>query len=50
VASARTRLTAWATVNKVHGGGEKPGGGGHGKPENHEPLRKGGRNSHLKQG
>jgi plasmid stabilization system protein ParE len=23
---------AWATVNKVHGGGEKPGGGGHGKP------------------
>jgi hypothetical protein len=33
---------AWATVNKVHGGGEKPGGGGHGKPENHEPMRKGG--------
>ncbi|MFN2604488.1 MAG: hypothetical protein ABR582_17260, partial [Gemmatimonadaceae bacterium] len=23
---------AWATVNKVHGGGEKPGGGGYGKP------------------
>ena len=21
---------AWATVNKVHGGGEKPGGGGYG--------------------
>jgi hypothetical protein len=37
---------AWATVNKVHGGGEKPGGGGYGKPENHEPMRKGGRNSH----
>jgi len=37
---------AWATVNKVHGGGEKPGGGGHGKPENHEPMRKGGRRSH----
>jgi plasmid stabilization system protein ParE len=36
---------AWATVNKVHGGGEKPGGGG-GKPEHHEPMRKGGRNSH----
>jgi len=34
---------AWATVNKVHGGGEKPGGGGYGKPENHEPMRKGGR-------
>ena len=37
---------AWATVNKVHGGGEKPGGGGYGKPENHESMRKGGRNSH----
>jgi plasmid stabilization system protein ParE len=37
---------AWATVNKVHGGGEKPGGSGYGKPENHEPMRKGGRNSH----
>jgi hypothetical protein len=37
---------AWATVNKVHGGGEKPGGGGYGKPENHEPMRKGGKKSH----
>ena len=37
---------AWATVNTVHGGGEKPGGSGYGKPENHEPMRKGGRNSH----
>src|SRR5205823_14327408 len=36
---------AWATVNKTHGGGEKPGGGGYGKPENHEPMRKGGRRS-----
>ena len=35
---------AWATVNKVHGGGEKRGGGGYGKPEHHEPMRKGGRN------
>jgi hypothetical protein len=34
-----------ATVNKVHHGGEKPGGG-YGKPENHEPMKKGGRNSH----
>jgi plasmid stabilization system protein ParE len=34
---------AWATVNKIHGGGEKPGGGGFGKPENKEPYRKGGR-------
>ena len=34
---------AWATVNAVHGGGEKPGGSGHGKPENREPMRRGGR-------
>jgi plasmid stabilization system protein ParE len=34
---------AWATVNKVHGGGEKRGGSGYGKPENHAPMRKGGR-------
>ena len=34
---------AWATVNKVHGGGEKRGGSGYGKPENHEPMRKGAR-------
>lgn len=32
---------AWATVNRIHGGGEKRGGGGYGKPENHEPMRKG---------
>jgi plasmid stabilization system protein ParE len=37
---------AWATVNKVHHGGEKLGGGGYGKSENHEPMRKGGRKSH----
>src|SRR6266480_630517 len=37
---------AWATVNKVHGGGEKAGGSGYGQPENHEPMRKGGRTSH----
>jgi hypothetical protein len=34
---------AWATVNKVHGGGEKPGGGGYGQSEDHSPLEKGGR-------
>ena len=36
---------AWATVNRIHGGGEKRGGGGYGKPENQEPSRRGGRNS-----
>ena len=34
---------AWATVNKIHKGGEKPGGGGYGKPEDHSPMRTGGR-------
>jgi plasmid stabilization system protein ParE len=34
---------AWATVNKMTGGGKKPGGSGRGKAENHEPARKGGR-------
>ncbi len=33
---------AWATVNKETGGGKKSGSG-RGKPENHEPARKGGR-------
>ena len=33
---------AWATVNKIHKGGEKPGGGGYGKPEDHSPMRRGG--------
>ena len=43
---------AWATVNKVTHGGQKKGGGGAGKAENHEPMkrggRKGGQNSHSK--
>src|SRR6059058_1600012 len=43
VPESEAERRAWATVNKVHGGGEKPGGGGYGKPENHEPMRKGGR-------
>ena len=33
---------AWATVNAIHGGGEKSGSG-RGKPENKEPYRRGGR-------
>jgi hypothetical protein len=39
---------AWATVNAVHHGGEKPGGGAYGKPENHQPMRKGGRKGGLR--
>ena len=46
VPERESKRRAWATVNKVHGGGEKPGGGGYGRPENREPMRKGGRNSH----
>ena len=31
-------------IEEGYEGGEKPGGGGYGKGENHEPMRKGGRN------
>jgi plasmid stabilization system protein ParE len=41
---------AWATVNAMHGGGEKPGGSGYGKPVNKEPARKGGRKGGKKAG
>ena len=41
---------AWATVNAIHKGGEKPGGGGYGKPENREPARKGGKKGGKKAG
>jgi hypothetical protein len=34
---------AWATVNKAHGGGEKPGGSGYGKRVNLAPYKKGGK-------
>jgi hypothetical protein len=34
---------AWATVNKMDHGGEKPGGSGYGKPKDLAPARKGGK-------
>lgn len=34
---------AWATVNKMTGGGKKPGGSGRGKPTNTAPAKKGGK-------
>jgi hypothetical protein len=34
---------AWSTVNKMTGGGKKPGGSGVGKKMNKAPARKGGR-------
>ena len=43
VGTKEAEQRAWATVNKVHHGGEKKGGGGHGKPEDHSPMKKGGR-------
>jgi hypothetical protein len=46
VAKAR----AWATVNKVHKGGERKGGSGYGKKENHAPMRKGGRRAGKRMG
>jgi hypothetical protein len=39
---------AWATVNAVHHGGEKRGGGGYGKAEDREPMRKGARKAAAK--
>ena len=43
VSNDEAERRAWATVNKMTGGGKKPGGSGRGKPENHEPARKGGK-------
>jgi plasmid stabilization system protein ParE len=42
VSAPEAKRRAWATVNAIHGGGEKSGSG-RGKPENKEPYRKGGR-------
>lgn len=36
-------FSSWHMRLLQHHGGEKPGGGGYGKPENKEPARKGGR-------
>jgi hypothetical protein len=42
VPEKQAEARAWATVNKMTRGGKKSGSG-RGKPENHEPARKGGR-------
>jgi len=42
VSEKESESRAWATVNKMTGGGKKSGSG-RGKAENHEPARKGGR-------
>jgi plasmid stabilization system protein ParE len=42
VGAKEAKRRAWATVNKMTGGGKKSGSG-RGKAENHAPARKGGR-------
>jgi len=42
VSEKESESRAWATVNKVSGGGKKSGSG-RGKTEDHSPMRKGGR-------
>jgi plasmid stabilization system protein ParE len=42
VSKKTAKSRAWATVNAIHGGGEKSGSG-RGRPENKGPSRKGGR-------
>ncbi|MBS1715389.1 MAG: plasmid stabilization protein [Armatimonadetes bacterium] len=43
VSKEESERRAWATVNKMTGGGKKPGGSGRGKATDPSPARKGGR-------
>jgi hypothetical protein len=43
VSERTAKARAWATVNAESRGGEKPGGSGYGRPETHQPSRRGGR-------
>ena len=43
VSDGEAERRAWATVNKMTGGGKKAGGSGCGKKTNKAPARKGGR-------
>ena len=43
VGEAEAERRAWATVNKMTGGGKKEGGSGRGAPLNKAPARKGGK-------
>lgn len=47
VSEPEAERRAWATVNKMHGGGNKSGSGKN-KGVNKEPARKGGHLSHRK--
>jgi hypothetical protein len=43
VGEKESERRAWATVNKMTGGGKKPGGSGRGKKVNKAPAKKGGK-------
>ncbi|MDR4493535.1 MAG: plasmid stabilization protein [Nitrospirales bacterium] len=43
VSEDKAERRAWATVNKMTGGGKKKGGSGRGKPTNTAPAKKGGK-------
>jgi hypothetical protein len=43
VSTKEAERRAWATVNKIDQGGEKPGGSGYGKGKDLSPARKGGK-------
>ena len=43
ISEGEAERRAWATVNRMTGGGKKEGGSGHGKKMNKAPARKGGR-------
>ena len=43
VSEGEAERRAWATVNRMTGGGKKEGGSGRGKKMNKAPARKGGR-------
>ncbi|HEX8653051.1 MAG TPA: hypothetical protein VF708_19700 [Pyrinomonadaceae bacterium] len=43
VSEEESEKRAWATVNKMTGGGKEPGGSGRGKSVNKGPAKKGGK-------
>ena len=50
VSEEEAEKRAWATVNKMTGGGKKPGGSGRGKKTNTAPAKKGGKKGGAKGG
>jgi hypothetical protein len=50
VSEEEAEKRAWATVNKMTGGGKQPGGSGRGKKMNTAPAKKGGKKGGAKGG